>query len=124
MKILRIVALVLAIIHLLPVGLTAVVGGFADGGDLWSRLTLMLLHPAAAIILIVIAAIPTPRRNLLLVGSALLALNIVADVTLSLMISTGIMKGDWELPLIFVPVPLIGLIYAQLKLKHGSAENT
>ena len=56
----RIPVLVLAVIHALFAGLTALVGAFANGGDLWQRLLLVLLHPlgAAAVLLLVLR----PRR--------------------------------------------------------------
>ncbi len=83
MKIFRIVVLVLAVIHLLPVGLTAG-GGFADGGSLWERLALMLVHPVTAILLLIIVALPTPSRNLLMIGSAVIVVNVIADVALAI----------------------------------------
>ncbi len=111
MKIFRVVVLVLAVIHLLPVGLTAAVGGFADGGSLWERLALMLVHPVTAILLLIIAALPTPSRRLLMIGSAVIVVNVLADVALALAISAGTIRGDWWLALVFSVVPLIGLAY-------------
>ncbi len=111
MKIFRVVVLVLTIVHLLPVGFTAAVGGFADGGNLWERLALMLVHPVTAILLLLMAALPTPSRRLLMLGSAVIVVNVIADVSLSLAISSGNIRGDWWLPLVFSVVPLIGLAY-------------
>ena len=43
----RIAMLVLAFVYAGMAMLTAAVGSFADGGDIWSRLVLVLLHPLA-----------------------------------------------------------------------------
>ena len=72
-----------------PVGLTAAGGGFADGGSLWERLALMLVHPVTAILLLIIVALPTPSRNLLMIGPAVIVVNVIADVALALAISAG-----------------------------------
>ena len=52
----RISVTVLAVIHAAFVGLTSLVGAFANGGDVWQRLLLVLLHPlgAAGVLLLVL----------------------------------------------------------------------
>ena len=56
MTIFRTSVTVLAVIHAGFVGLTSLVGAFADGGDVWQRLLLILLHPlgAAGVLLLVL----------------------------------------------------------------------
>ena len=52
----RISVTVLAVIQAVFAGFTAVVGTFADGGDVWQRLLVVLLHPlgAAGVLLLVL----------------------------------------------------------------------
>ena len=44
----RLLVTVLALMHVLFVGLTALVGAFANGGDIGQRLLVVLLHPLGA----------------------------------------------------------------------------
>ena len=117
MKPLRITLMVLGVFHILFVGLTAVVGSFADGGDFWSRLLLILLHPIAAITILALAYIPHPPKSIANIAASILALNIVADVVVAAMIAISTIKGDWPLPLAFSITPAIALIYAVLVLR-------
>ena len=39
---------VLAVMHAVFAGFTALVGAFANGGDVWQRLLVVLLHPLGA----------------------------------------------------------------------------
>ena len=39
---------ILAVIHAVFAGFTALVGAFANGGDVWQRLLVVLLHPLGA----------------------------------------------------------------------------
>ena len=112
MKMFRVVVLALGVIHALLAGLTALTGGFADGGDLWSRLTLMLIHPVTAAVLLYMVVLNAPSRRLLMIGSAVILVNVIADASLALSILAGNMRGDWWLALVFSAVPLIALIYA------------
>ena len=59
----RIVMLVLAFIYAALAMFTAAVGSFADGGDVWSRLVLVLLHPLAAGAFLLLVFRPTASRN-------------------------------------------------------------
>lgn len=108
----RIPALGLAVLHAMFAGLTAPVGLFADGGDLWQRLVLVLLHPlgAAGVLLLVLRS--GLARTTIVGVAALLLVNVVADVTLARMIATGAVRGDWELAAVFAVVPAIGIVYA------------
>ena len=111
MKPLRVAMLALAVAQLAIAGLTALVGGFADGGDAWSRL-LIVVHPICAIALLILAAKPRLPGILILLIAGLLAVNIASDLYAASLISRGVIKGDWFLPLIFSVIPSIGIVYA------------
>ena len=102
----------LAVVQLAVAGFTALVGGFADGGDVWSRLLLMVVHPIGAIAMLILAAMPRLPGILILLIVALLAVNIASDLYAASLISRGVIKGDWFLPLIFSVIPSIGIVYA------------
>ena len=123
MKALRIVLMVLGIVHILFVGLTAVVGSFADGSDVWSRLLLTLLHPIAAIAILVLVFVRLPPKRITSIVVAILAINIVADAVVAALIASGSIKGDWGLPLAFSVVPAIAIIYAVLILRSHDESN-
>lgn len=118
MKHFRVVLLALGAIHALLAGFTALVGGFADGGSIGERLVLMAVHPITAAALLYMVALHTPARRVLVIGSAIIAVNVVADVTLALLIVSGNIRGDWLLPLVFSVVPLLGLVYAVMLLSR------
>ena len=64
MMLLRVAMLVLAVVQTLFTGLTAAVGAFADGGDVWSRLLIVGLHPVCAIGLLILgSAAPATCRD-------------------------------------------------------------
>ncbi len=117
MSILRILLSILAVIHALFAGLTALVGAFADGEGVWERLLLMLLHPlgAAGVLLLVLA--PRLTRNAVLAIAALLLVIVIADLVLAQRIAAGAVKGDWELALVFSVVPVISIVYAMILLR-------
>ena len=104
--------LVLALVHAAFAGLTALVGAFADGGDAWSRLLMVLVHPLAAAGLLLLLFSPRPAAAMVLGVAALLMLNVAADLTFALMIARGTVKGDWWLPVMFAVVPAVGVVYA------------
>ena len=108
----RVLIIILALVQFLFAGFTGAVGGFADGGEIWERVVLMGIHPLAAIGLLVMAFIPRVKPAGLQIIRALLAVNIIADVTLAALIYTGVTKGDWWLPLLFAVIPVIGLGYS------------
>ena len=109
--------LVLAIAFAALVGLTAMVGAFADGGDAWSRFVIVLLHPLAATGLLYLVLEYWHSRVLVLSIAALLLVTVAADLLLALAIARGDMKGDWELPVVFSVVPALGVVYALLLAK-------
>lgn len=108
----RIAMLVLAFVYAALAMFTAAVGSFADGGDVWSRLVLVLLHPLAAGALLLLVFRPAASRKLVLAIAALLLATVAADVALAAAIAGGAMKGDWVLPVIFALVPTLGFLYA------------
>ena len=114
----RIAVKILAVIHALLVGLTALAGAFADGGDIWQRLVVVLLHPAGAIALLVLVFARRLATTATLAIASLLLVNVIADLALALAIGTDLLKGDWELGLMFAAVPAIGIGYA-LSLRHS-----
>jgi len=112
MKPLRTAMLALAVLQAGFAGLTALAGAFADGGDIWSRVLIVLLHPlsAAALVLLVVSARPTAA--LALAVAALLAATVAADAVFAVLIAQGSVKGDWGLPLVFAAIPTVGIVYA------------
>ena len=108
----RIAMLVLAFVYAALAMFTAAVGSFANGGDVWSRLVLVLLHPLAAGAFLLLVFRPTASRMLVMVIAALLLATVAADLSLAAAIAGGAMKGDWELPVIFAVIPALGVLYA------------
>ena len=124
MTALRVPILVLAIIQAIFAGFTALVGAFADGGDLWSRLLVVLIHPLCAAGMLLLVLLPRPATAVVIAIAGLLAVNIVADLTFAQLIAGGSVKGDWWLPLIFSVVPAIGIVYALTLLRTARAKAT
>ena len=120
----RISVTVLAVIHAVLVGLTALVGAFANGGDVWQRLLVIFLHPlgAAGVLLLVLRTRLATKTILALV--VLLTANVIADLGVVQLITAGSVRGDWELALAFSVVPAIGIVYALalLRTARGTAE--
>ena len=110
---LRVPMIILAVLYLAFSVSTALVGAFADGGTIPERILVSLIHPAAAILLLLAVVsfskpISTGRRGFTLV---LLLVAITADLVLAVLIGLGVVKGDWFLPLVFAVVPVIGVAY-------------
>ena len=114
----RVVMIVLAIVQLLIAGYGAAIGGFADGGEWWDRLVIMVAQPAAAVGLVILVFVPRPPTALTGLIVALLAVNVAADGFLAYAISSGMTKGDWWLPLVFAVIPAIGLVYGVKRLSQ------
>ena len=70
---------VLAVIHALFAGFTALVGAFANGGDIWQRLLVVVLHPLGAAGVLVRPRLGTTT---ILALAALLTANVGADLGL------------------------------------------
>ena len=62
--------------------------------------------------MLLLAFLPRPARTTVLVIMGLLVVNVVSDLALGFMIALGVVKGDFELPLIFAAIPAIGVVYA------------
>ena len=116
--------LVLAVIQAALSGFTALVGAFADGGDVWSRLLLILIHPLCAAGLLLLVLMPRLASSVVVAIAGLLAVNIVADLAFAQMIAAGTVKGDWWLPLIFSVIPAIGIIYALILLRADRTKSS
>ncbi len=110
----------MSLIHLAVVGITALTGSFADGGDLFARLVLVVFHPLGAVGLILLLALPRPARRLATVVGGLLLASLAVDLVATTQIATGYTRGDWLLPLIFWPIALLGLIYAVLRIRQAA----
>ena len=117
----RISVLVLAVIHATFAGLTAMVGAFADGGDVWQRLLMSLLHPLGAAGVLLLVLLPRLATKKILAIAALLTANVIADLRVAQLIATGVVRGDWELAVAFSVVPAIGIIYALALLRTARA---
>lgn len=112
MRNLRIPMIILAAIHVAFTGLTAVVGTFSGEGTIFERLLVSLIHPVAAILLlVVVSSSKALARKLLGATLALLLVAVAADIALAVLIGQGAVKGDWALPLVFAVVPVLGLAY-------------
>lgn len=123
MAMFRILMLVLAVLQVAFTVFTALVGSFADGGSLGERAVLVLVHPLAAIGLLVLVTQPQLSIKGVRVVAALLAVNVAADVALALLIAGGAVKGDWELPLVFATIPAIGVVYAAKRMASRPRPN-
>ena len=88
---------VLAMMHALFAGFTALVGAFANGGDVWQRLLVVLLHPLGAAGVLVLVLRPRLATTTILALAALLTVNVVADLGLAQLMAAGRVRGDWEL---------------------------
>lgn len=112
MTVLRVVMAILASLHLGWSVLTALVASFADGGSAPERLLLSAVHPLAAVLLLYVV-VSSERLSPLIRGAtlAMLSVSIGGDILVAVLIGQGTLRGDWPLPLTFVVVPVIGLVY-------------
>ena len=114
----RRVVLVLTVVQTVIAAFLALVGAFADGGTIWERLLIVVLHPLAALGLLFLVSSPRVAAPVTAAVTLLLTATVVADIALSWIIAQGTLKGDWELPLVLAVLPLIGLIYAVILLRR------
>ena len=117
----RVPVLFLALVHALFAGFTALVGAFADGGDVWQRLLLVLLHPLGAAALLLLVLRPRLAAPRVLAAVALLAANVLADLRMAQLIAAGAVRGDWELAAAFSVVPALGIVYGLGLLRSATA---
>ena len=115
MKVVHIAMVALAIVQMLLTGFTALVGAFADGGSVWERALIMVVHPVAAIALLVMVLTPRAARWLTRVAVVLLLVSIAGDVAAYVAISEGAMRGDKSLTFIFATIPVIGVVYGLIR---------
>ena len=108
----RILVTALAVIHATFAGFTALVGAFANGGAVWQRLLVVLLHPLGAAGVLLLVLRPRLGTTPILAVVAFLTANVVADLGLAQLMAAGSIRGDWGLALAFSVVPAIGIIYA------------
>ncbi len=108
---------VLAVIHAVFAGFTAMVGAFANGGDVWQRLLLVVLHPLGAAVVLLLAFRSRLSSTTIAAMAVLLAVNVTADLVLARMMASGRVLGDWGLAVAFAVVPAIGLVYALTRLR-------
>lgn len=109
---------VLAVVQIVIVGLVALVASFADGGHWWERFALSVVQPVSAVLMLVLVMQSAPSATLVRAATAVLSGHVILNAGISVTILTGISRGDWYLPLIFVVVPLIVLSYC-LHLRRG-----
>ena len=112
MRRLRIPMIILAGLHLAFTVLTGLAGGFADGGTIPERILVSLVHPAAAVLLLVVLASSNPvSKGLRRFTLAFLLVAIASDILVGVLIGQGVIRGDWSLALIFAVVPALGVAY-------------
>ena len=112
--------LILAAMQVLLTGITAFTGAFADGGQWWEYATVVLLHPVAAIGLLILVITSQPKKALIAATAALLLVTITADALTSFAILSGITRGDWWLPAVFSVIPVIGLVYCLVLARNAT----
>lgn len=118
MKFIRPLMSVLAAVHLLFAAVVTVVGLFADG-SWWERIPTVIVHPIAAVVLLVVVIRSGPVSKLLrCLTLTMLAANVAVDIIWAVLIAAGAIRGDWYLPLFFSIVPAVGSAYVW-KLRTG-----
>ena len=73
------------------------VGAFADGGEVWQRLLVSLVHPLGAAGVLLLVLLPRLATKQILAIVALLTANVLADLRTAQWLATGVVRGDWEL---------------------------
>ncbi len=111
MKILRIVIIALAIVQLGIAALGLFGASFADGGTLFDRIFLSIVVPAASVIFLAFTVTERPPAIVTWVGVGLMALAVGYGGAVSVLIASGEIKGDWQIPLVFVAILCLGLVY-------------
>lgn len=115
MKILRILIIVLAVAQLGLAGVGILGASFADGVTLFDRIFLGIAVPAASVIFLILAVIERPPAIIAWVGVSLMALAVGYGGVVSALIANGEIKGDWQIPLAFVAIPCVGLVYLVIR---------
>ena len=92
---------------------------FVDGGNIWQRLLLVLLHPLGAAGLILLVFVPRLTRTATIHYRDTPVGKRDPDLALAQRIAGGAVRGDWELALVFAVVSVIGMAYALSLLRSG-----
>ena len=76
-------------IHAIFVGFTALVGAFSNGGDVWQRLLVVLLHPLGAAGVLLPVLVPRLAPTAIVAIAALLTATVIADLRTAQLIDSG-----------------------------------
>lgn len=112
MNSLRVPLIILAVVQALLAAFGLAISTFADGGFWWERISLVLLHPLAAVALLWLLLSGRPAPWLAGLALTLLSLSILGSLAMSGAILSGLTLGDWWLPLVWAIIPLLSLPYA------------
>lgn len=115
---------VFAVLYGLLAALLAMVGSFADGDDASLRLLVTLAHPISAVGLLAAVFIATLGKHVIGLAAAALVLTALGDIYVAVLIASGEIKGDWEIPATLAALTAIGFLVtlALLKMPAGSAD--
>lgn len=80
------------------------------------RLLLVVVHPSGAVVLLIAVLLPSLGRQFLGLTIVILLISVTGDLTVSMLIVSGGIKGDWILPLMFLVVPIVGIVYLSGRL--------
>ncbi len=121
MDLFRILMYVLVVLHGILVAATAQATVFTDIGSPGERFLLIVVHPLAAVGLLMLVF--TPRLPIAAVHSIviLLVVNVIANLVVAMLIALGYMEGGWELALLFAVVPAIGIVYRLTRSRSRAA---
>lgn len=109
---LRVLMIVLAVVHVVLVGVVALLAVVTPGGATAVRILLIVSHPVAAVLLLVAVVSTEPVVGWLRgVTLTLLAVNLVGDVVAALVLAQGALAGSWFFGLGFVFVPVLCAVY-------------
>ena len=112
----RIALTALTVVQLIIAGLVGMVGLFADGGGVFSRALLAVIHPIAAVALIIALTARAPKPRMDAIAGALALASVAGDAYVSLAILAGAIRGDAWLPLAFAVIPAIAVAYLGARL--------
>ena len=115
MKILRIVMIALAVAQLGLAALGLLGAMFADGGTLFDRIFLAIAVPAASAVFLALAVMERPQAFVTWVGLGLMAVAVVYGGLMSILIASGEINGDWQIPLVFIAILCLGLVYLVIR---------
>ena len=84
----------------------------AEGGGVWARVLLILLHPLCVAGLLALTPTPGLTRTTLFAIAGLQVLTVAADLILVWLIAGGYAEGNWLYPAAFASIPTVGIVYA------------